>query len=143
MRDLHNNVRILRSISPVAVGTTGTGKTGVAVDRAGYEAVEFEFSYGAITATNAVFTPTVLEGDTATGSFTSVADADLIGTEAEAGIAAGARTSGVNRNVTKRVGYRGVKRYVKAKIVSTVTAGTPVGANVLLGNPVHAPVANP
>ena len=60
---------------------------------------------------------------------TSIADADLIGTEAMAGIAAGTpRTSGSNKNVSKRLGYRGKKRYVQAKLVSTITAGPPVAA---------------
>lgn len=141
MYDLHNNIKVVRSISPVAVGTTGTGKTGAIVDRAGYNSVEFEFSYGSITATNATITPTVFEGD-ATGSMTSIADADLIGTESGAAVAAAAsRTSGVSKNVTKRLGYKGIKRYVQAKIVSTVTAGPPVGANVILGRPTHAPVS--
>ena len=87
MYDLHNNIRRKRSISPVAIGTTGTGKTGVIVDTAGFKSVEFEFDYGTITATNATITPTVFHGDT-TGAMTSIADADLIGTEALAGIAA-------------------------------------------------------
>ncbi len=104
MYDLHNNIRRKRSISPVAIGTTGTGKTGVIVDTAGFESVEFEFDYGTITATNATITPTVFHGDT-TGAMTSIADADLIGTEALAGIAAGTpRTSGSNKNVSKRLG---------------------------------------
>lgn len=141
MWDLHNNISRKRSISPVAIGTTGTGKTGVIVDTRGYEAVEFEFDYGTITATNATITPTVFHGDT-TGAMTSIANADLIGTEAAAGIAAGTpRTSGSNKNVSKRLGYKGKKRYVQAKLVSTITAGTPVAATVLLGKPRNAPVA--
>ena len=35
MRDLHNNINVIRSISPVAVGTTGTGKTGTVIDLQG------------------------------------------------------------------------------------------------------------
>jgi len=143
MRDLHNQIRIMRSISPVAVGTTGTGKTGTIIDRKDFDSVEAEFSYGTITATNAVITATLLHGD-ATGAMTSVADADLIGTELLASIPAGTpRTSGSNKNVTKRLGYIGLKRYVQAKIVSTITAGPPVGANILLGMPETAPVVNP
>lgn len=141
-RDLHNNVDIIASLPPVAVGTTGTGKTGIAVDTRGYDAVELEFSYGAITATAATFTATVLEGDTTGGAFTSVADADLIGTESGAGIAAGTpRADGSNENVTKRLGYIGTKRYVKGRVVSTATAGTPVGVNVILHRAHAAPVA--
>lgn len=141
MRDLYSNVKAVRSISPVAVGTTGTGKTGTIVDRLGYDSVTIIADYGSITATNATLTLTVLEGD-ATGAMTSVADANLIGTEAAAGIAAGTpRTSGSNKNVSKKIGYKGTKRYVQAKIVSTITAGTPVAATVLLGHPHSAPAA--
>ena len=82
-KDLHDNVKAVRSIAPVAVGVTGTGTAGKAVDRSGYNAVEIIASYGSITATNAVFTLTIKEGD-ATGSMTSVADADLLGLEANA-----------------------------------------------------------
>lgn len=141
LKDIHHNVDIKRSIAPVAVGTTGTGQTGKIVDRAGYESVEFVLSYGSITATNAVFTLTVKEGDV-TGTMTSIADADLIGTEALAAVAAAStRTSGVSKNVTKRLGYKGVKRYVQANIKSTVTAAPPVAASVILGSPRNAPVA--
>lgn len=141
--DLHNNIKAVRVISPVAVGTTGTGKTGVVIDRKGYGGVEFIVGIGTITATNATVAVTVLEGDV-TGTMTSAADASLIGTELLAGIAAGTpRTSGVNKNVTKRIGYRGNKRYVSAKVVSTVTATTPIAVDALLFNPSVAPVSNP
>lgn len=143
MRDLHNQIRILRGVSPVAIGTTGTGKTSVIVDRKDYDTVEAVFNYGTITATNAVFTAMLLHGD-ATGSMTSVADTDLIGTEALAGIAAGTpRTSGSNKNVSKRLGYIGLKRYVQAKVSSTITAGSPIGIDFILGMPETAPVPNP
>lgn len=140
MRDLHNNVDIIASIAPVAVGTTGTGQTGVIVDTRGYDAVEFALSYGAITATAATFTPVILHGD-ATGSMASAADTDLLGTEAAAGLAAATRTDGSTEKVTKRLGYIGGKRYVQAKIVSTATAGTPVAADVILHRAHRAPVA--
>ena len=139
-RDLHNNIKVVRSISPVAVGTTGTGQTGKIVDAAGYQGVEIITSFGAITSTAAVFTVTVKEGD-ATGSMTSVADAALLGTEAGAGLAAAVRTSGSTKNVSKRVGYIGAKRYVQVNIKSTATAATPVAADVVLSHPVDAPVA--
>jgi hypothetical protein len=139
-RDLHNNISIVESIDPVAVGTTGTGQTGAVVDRRGFDSVEAVLSYGAITATAATFTVTILEGD-ATGSMTSVADADLLGTESAAGLAAATRTDGSTENVVKRIGYIGSKRYVQAKIVSTATAGTPVAASFILGNPQGAKVA--
>lgn len=141
MHDLHNNSRVLRVISPVAL-TTVAGVSGKVIDRQGYGGVEFLCNYGSITATNATLTVVVKEGD-ATGSLTSVADADLLGTEAAAGIAAGARTSGTGKNVSKRVGYRGNKRYVTVNVSSTVTAATIVSVDALLHNPSNAPTSNP
>lgn len=138
--DLHNNVSIVRVISPVAIGTTGTGQTGKVIDRMGYGGVEFDISYGTITATNATFTVTVKEGDV-TGTMTSVADADLLGLEANVVPTTGTRTSGTTKNVTKRIGYKGIKRYVQVNIKSTATAGTPVGVNAILFKPEVAAVA--
>lgn len=132
MNDLYSGLNITRAIPPVAVGTTGTGQVGKIIDRKGYIGpVLFDVAYGAITATNAVFTVTVKEGD-ATGSMTSAADADLIGTEAAAGIAAGTpRTSNVNKLVTKKIGYKGGKRYVQCGVKSTITAAAPVAVNAI------------
>lgn len=142
MNDLHNNCRTAVAIAPVAVGTTGTGQTGKVIDRQGYGGVEFVIGYGSITSSTATLTVTVKEGDV-TGTLTSVADADLLGTELLAGIAAGARTSGSTKNVTKRVGYRGDKRYVQCNIKSTATAGTLISSTAVLHNPSVAPTDNP
>lgn len=140
-RDLHNNIKAIRTIAAVAAGVTGVGVVGKVVDRAGYEGVEFIISYGTITATSATITPVVKEGDV-TGTMTSVANADLLGTEAAAGIAAGTpRTSNSNKNVVKRIGYLGKKRYVSCNVVPTVTATTPVSVTAILSSPRNAPVA--
>ena len=143
--DIHDSLNYVRTISPQNVGTTGTGQTGKVVDRAGYQGVELIVGYGSITATNATFTVTLMEGDV-TGTMTSVADSNMIpnsGAEALAAIAAAAtRTSGVSKNVTHRIGYIGLKRYVSANVKSTVTAGTPIHAGFLLGNPNNLPVAS-
>ncbi len=132
MDDLYSSYKVTRVISPVAVGTTGTGQTGKIIDRSGYVGPTlFSVGYGSITATNAVFTVTVKEGDV-TGTLTSVADADLISTESAAGIAAGTpRTSGTNKNVTKKIGYKGIKRYVQVNVKSTITAATPISVTAL------------
>lgn len=143
--ELQNNIRPVRLISPVAAGTTGTGKTSAPSlgDRQGYGGVEIILNYGTVTATAATVAVTVLEGDV-TGTMTSVADADLIGTETLAGLAAAAtRTSGVSKNVTKRIGYKGIKRYVQVKMVNTATAGVIVGADMVLFKPAVAPTPNP
>jgi hypothetical protein len=143
MHDLHNNSHVKRVISPVAAGTTGTGLTGEIIDLQGYSGVEFIIDYGEAAATGYSVAITVLEGDV-TGTMTSVADADLLGTEAYAGLAvqATARTSGVGKNITKSIGYKGAKRYVTVKEVPTGAATGIVGVHALLHSPQHAKVDN-
>src|ERR1035437_5324230 len=122
-KDFHNNVHVAPGIAPVAIGTTGTGKSTAAINATGYGSVEFVVEYGTVTATNAVFTLLLTECDTTGGSFTSIADSDLLGNELGAGLAAAAtRTSGVSKNVKTKVGYIGNKVFVTAKLSSTVTA---------------------
>lgn len=142
MRDLHSKIKVQRAISPVALGTTGTGKTSVIIDRQGYDSLEFIVGVGTVTATNATVTAILKESATTGGSFTSVADADLLGTEAGASVAAAAtRTSGVSKNVSKRVGYIGSKRYLTLSLINTVSAGIIGHADAILSDPMLAPVA--
>lgn len=143
-KDLHSSVKVQRVIAPLAIGANAT-KTGKIIDRQGYGGVEFLASYGAVTTTGSIVTLVAFEGDV-TGTMTSVADADLIGTEllASLPVQAGARTSEVGKNVSKRLGYRGNKRYVRVDAVQTGT--TSVGAlsvEALLFNPSLAPLSNP
>lgn len=145
MNDLHSNIDAQRVwASKAASGGAAAGKI---IDRQGYGGVEFVISYGAVTATNATATILIKEG-AVTGTLTSVADADLIGTELLAGLpvadTTGTRTSAVTQNVVKRVGYKGNKRYVQCSLASeTVTAATILSITAILHNPTLAPVANP
>lgn len=143
MKDLHNNARTKTVIAPVAIGANAT-KSGKIIDRQGYGGVEFLAAYGAVTTTGTIVTLVVKEGD-ATGSMTSVADADLLGTEALASLlAATPRASGTTKNVSKRVGYKGNKRYVTVDAVQTgVTSVGCVGVMALLHSPYSAPTTNP
>lgn len=132
--DLHNNC-IVKTTVPGAVSPVAT-KTGVVVDRQGYNAVEFIVNHGSVTTTGTTVTIAILEGDV-TGTMTSVADADLLGTEVLASLAAATpRTAGTTKEVSKRVGYIGLKRYVSANVITAVTStvgGTTV--TVLLAEP--------
>lgn len=142
IRDMHNNVRTKTVISPLAIGANAT-KTGLVIDRQGYGGVEFIASYGAVTTTGTVVTMVVKEGD-ATGSLTSVADTDLLGTETLFSLAAGARVAGTGKEVTKRIGYIGSKRYVQVNAVQTGTTSVGVvGVAAVLYSPDVAPTANP
>lgn len=132
MRDMHNNISILHAITPAAVGTTGIagGKLSSALDRRGFNSVEFIYSSGASASVADTITPVVYEGDTTNGSFTSVATADLLGTEAALTLTAA--KSG-------RVGYNGNKRYLKIRLYGTGTATAVVAAVAVLGKPAQAP----
>lgn len=143
MHDLHNNTDVKRVIPPIAIGANAT-KSGKVIDRQGFGGVEFIASYGAVTTTGTIVTLVVKEGD-ATGSLTSVADADLLGTEALASlpVQATARTSGVGKNISKTLGYKGNKRYVTVDAISTGTTSVGcVSVEALLHSPRVAPVDN-
>lgn len=142
-KDLQSNIKAMNVIQPLAIGANAT-KTGKIVDRKGYNGVEFIAAYGAVTTTGSVVTLVVKEGDV-TGTMTSVADSNLLGTEALASLPATTpRTSGVAQNVVKRIGYIGNKRYVQVNAVQTGTTSVGcVSVSALLFNPEQAPVTNP
>ena len=143
MRDLFHNMRTKTAISPLVIGANAT-KTGLVVDRQGYGGVTFVASYGAVTTTGTIVTLVVKEGSV-TGTMTSVADADLLGTEALASLlAATPRASGTTKEVTKRIGYKGNKRYVSVDAVQTgVTSVGVVGVALVLTEPNLSPTTNP
>lgn len=141
---MQESVKAQRVIAPLAIGANAT-KTGKIVDRAGYGGVEFVASYGAVTTTGTILTLVAFEGDV-TGTMTSIADADLIGTEALASlpVQATSRTSEVGKNVSKRLGYKGKKRYVRVDAVGTGTTSVGcVSVEALLFNPAAGIPTNP
>jgi hypothetical protein len=142
MKDLHSVVRTLEALAPAAL-TTAAGRAGKIIDRQGYGGIEFLVNWGTVTATAATIAVVLKEGDV-TGTLTSVADANLLGTELLAGLPAATRTSGTGKNFTTRLGYSGTKRYVQLSIgTATTTAATIASATALLHSPNVAPTVNP
>ncbi len=135
MRDLHKNIKIVHAISAQAIGTTGSGggKTSGVIDRRGYEAAEFIFNAGASATVADTITTVITESDATGSGFASVADADLIGSEAARITAAAGKSWSI--------GYRGNKRYLKAQLFGIGTATAIVSATALLAEPNNAPVA--
>lgn len=134
MKDMYNSIKVITAITPAAVGTSGIagGKLSAAIDRQGFESLEFAFNYSTAGASTDQIVPVVYEANATGDSFTSVADADLLGTEAAHVIsAAGAG----------KIGYVGSKRYVKLRLYGIGHATGTVGAVAILGNPNIAPVA--
>jgi len=142
--DLHSQIKTKLAIAPVTLGATGNN-AGRIIDRAGYGGVEFIVAYGAVVTTGTVVTPIVKEGD-ATGSMASAADTVLLGTEALAGLLATAvaRASESSKLVTKRIGYKGLKRYVSLDLNGTGTTSVGVvSAVAVLFNPAAGAPTNP
>lgn len=142
IRDLHSNIRTKNVVTAAAIGANAT-KSGIVIDRQGYGGVEFIATYGSVTTTGTIVTLVVKEGDV-TGTMTSVANDYLLGTEALASLLAGARVAGTGKEVTKRIGYVGVKRYVTVDAVQTgVTSVGVVGVAAVLHSPALGNQTNP
>lgn len=127
-----------------ALASSSVNKTPV-IDTRGYNGVEFLINYGLTASVNDTFTVTILESDaTATNGFTSVADTYLAGTEALASrLAVTGHTSGTSINVGKRIGYKGLKRYVRGYLTAAGSATMIGSMGVLLFNPEAAATSNP
>lgn len=114
MKDLHNSIKVSRAISPVSVADT-TAQVSQILDTANFAANELAIATGAIADADATFTVLIEEGDASDLSDNAaVADADLLGTEAGAGFQFD------DDDETRKIGYIGSKRYIRATI-------TPVG----------------
>jgi hypothetical protein len=134
-KDLHSNIKLSPCINPAAIVNGNAVTTGATIDTQGFESLEFVIQSGTIT--DGTLTPAVYEGDASNMSDeASVATADLIGT------IAGATYAITDDNVTKKIGYRGSKRYVRIKITQ---AGASTGgyfcALAVQGGARNAPVA--
>lgn len=132
MRDLHNNLKASVALNTQAI-STDTTTAGAIIDTANYDSLEFVVLFG--TLTDGTYTLLVEDGDASNLSdAAAVADAQLIGTE-------GTIAATADNTVTK-IGYNGIKRYVRLSIVSaSTTSGGTMGAIALQGTPANAPVS--
>lgn len=137
MKDLLNSITVKRAISPVSV-SDNTAQTGQAVDGAGFESVTYIIAAGSLADADATFTALLQECDTSGGSYTDVADADLIGTEALASFLFS------DDNKCFKLGYKGSKRYTKLTITPANNASAAlISAVAVLGHAQVKPTVNP
>ncbi|OGT54648.1 MAG: hypothetical protein A3E01_09860 [Gammaproteobacteria bacterium RIFCSPHIGHO2_12_FULL_63_22] len=138
MKDLMNNIHLQPAFAPKAAVTDGTAQVSASCNRQNYESVVLALITGTLTDADAVWSVLLEESDD-DSTYTAVADADLIGTEALAGFAFG------DDGECRKIGYRGTKKYLRATIDdTTANTGNLFLAGVwILGNPRHAPTANP
>lgn len=138
MRDLHSNIHVLRVISPVSVADN-TAQVGQIIDRQGYHSLEYVIATGSIADADATFAVLLEESDdSGMSGATAVADADLIGTEALAAFQFD------DDNETRKLGYKGHKRYTRLTITPSANASAALlSAVAVLGHPANAPTDNP
>lgn len=135
-RDLHSNIKVSPEIDPAAIISGNGTTTGNTIDTVDYASLEFVFQSGAVT--DGTFTITIYHGDASNMSDEAACSStDLLGS---APTFVGATSA--DDSATKRVGYRGSKRYVRAKAVQTgATTGGFFSAIAVQGHPRTAPVA--
>jgi hypothetical protein len=125
MKELHNNIKASRGISPAAAITNAdTAFVSQINDTANFGAATFIGQFGAITDANVTFAVTVHEGDAANLSDASVvASGDLLGVTA-----AGLQFDTDDK--TFKISYKGMKRYWRVTITPT---GNDAGSIFLAG----------
>ncbi|CAG0966780.1 hypothetical protein MTYP_01036 [Methylophilaceae bacterium] len=138
MRDLHNNINVKRVISPVSVADN-TAQVGQIIDRQGFDSLEYIIATGSLADADATFAVLLEESDAANmDGAAAVADADLLGTEAQAGFIFS------DDDKVFKLGYKGHKRYTRLTITPSGNSGAAVlSAVAVLGHPANAPTANP
>ena len=129
-KDLHNNIFAERALNMAAI-TTDTTTVGNVIDMQGYDSVEFILETGVVT--DGDYSLILTEATTSGGSYTAVADTDLIGTEP-------AFAADTDDQKLGRVGYVGSNQFLKATILSANTStGATVAVLAIKGNKQDAP----
>jgi hypothetical protein len=138
MRDLANHLHTARAISPVAAATDNTAIVSEKLDLLGYESAMLALMIGANTDADATFA-VLIEDSPDNTTFTAVSDDYLIGTEALAGF------TFADDNETRKIGYVGTHRYLRATVTPTGNNSGNIflAAVWVLGKPNRQPTANP
>ncbi|RUV13250.1 MAG: hypothetical protein E5X38_07370 [Mesorhizobium sp.] len=137
MRDITNGLDLKRAISPQAARTDNTAIVSSVADLKGYDGCMLAINIGANTDANATFAVLIEDSDD-NSSFAAVDDAYLNGTEALAGFQFD------DDNELRKIGYVGIKRYLRA----TITPSGNDSGNIFVTaewilQPLRAPAANP
>ena len=137
MRDIMNGLDLKRAISPQAARTDNTAIVSSVADLQGYDGCMLAINIGANTDANATFAVLIEDSDN-NSDYSAVDDAYLNGTEALAGFAFD------DDNELRKIGYTGIKRYVRA----TITPSGNDSGNIFVTaawvlRPLRVPAANP
>lgn len=130
--DLYNNLEFEKAEQPAAAVTDNTAFVSEIIDMKGMRSVLFAYIF-AIADADATMTYLLEEGDDSSLSDNSaVADADMMGTEAEA---ATDEDDADSDGQVRVIGYFGSKRYVRLTITPAGNTGNIFGAGIAIKVP--------
>lgn len=133
-KDIVNSVKTTPALTPAAAITGNAATNGITIDTQGFEGAAIAVTSGVIT--DGTFALKLQEGDAS-----NLSDAaDVAAADYNAGY--GASFAATDDGVTKKLGYRGSKRYIR--LVATQAGATSGGfltALAILGHPRNMPVS--
>lgn len=137
MKDMLNAITVKKVIAPISGAGDNTAIVGTVIDHQTYESATYIITTGVLSDADATFT-VLLEESSDNSTFTSVADADLISTEALAGFQFD------DDGEVRTLGYKGTMRYTRLTITpATNTGAWLIGVVCVLGHRRILPFAQP
>jgi len=136
--DLFNSINLKKGIAPYDHATGDAAVSTDIIDMQPNSSLTFAIATGSLADADATFTVLVEEGDASNLSdAAAVADADLLGTEA---LAAPLFS---DDNKVFKIGYKGIKRYVRLTITPANNTGAALLCVIAIVTPRLLPAANP
>ena len=141
MRDLHNNLSVVRVLDAVLTAPTVDVDGDTDVDLQGYNGCEMVVVVGASgdTLSGSVYVSLELEESDDDSTYTDVADADMLGATGGGSGQFALINDPAEDDAVYTVGYIGDKRYLRLKVnvTGTHTNGIPLAACAIRGHGRH------
>lgn len=133
MRDINSNLHLARAISPVSVADN-TAQVSQVFDTRGYDAVMLAIAAGSIADADATFT-LLFEDSDDNVTYAAVSDDYLNGLESQGSFQFD------DDNEPRKIGYAGIKRYVRATITPAGNASAALLSALWIARPLRAPAS--
>lgn len=135
MRDITNNLHVARAISPVAV-SDNTAQVSQVFDCRDYDGVMLAIATAGLVDADATFTVLMEESDVQGSGYTAVADDYLNVLEATASF------TFAEDDKVRKIGYTGIKRYLRATITPANNASAATLSAVWIARALRRPTAS-
>jgi hypothetical protein len=139
MKELHHNIKTSTALAPVTIDTDTTTE-GEVIDTQGFGSTEFAISAGVLA--DGVFTAVLMESNTVDGGGDMTSETEVVAADLVGDLPSLQNDDGDDSGLTKKVGYKGSKRYVRLDIASTGTDdGGLISAIAIQDSARNAPVS--